>query len=1029
MARAPQGILRRNELTLNEREIAQRLAKRDLRGALEVARKNRNFAITQDFNKRFVNRFASGRYGLSEATSWLRRESNLARTRNQYAVESGKDQTSRFAQTLKTSNEYKARLQRLKQNRNIASGIERGGATLGKIQPNRNKTIYDRRKISITGTDIKKLITPKSLSRKTKLEKDVEKQQQREDEFEQEQALKYKQEVQARSNRGSLGTKYTLKAINLYNNKIAPVVLKKKISETDKKIIFTAGRLGNKTLQGLSLAGRNLIDGGFGKQLANFVDKIVILEKIRVDAIKRGEQKKFWKKLGNDYIANKKYADEAVQEAVKDPTTYLFALTMASSPAKNGKPSAGVNKLVTSTAKPPTQSAILKAFKNIQKTAANIGTKQNLLSNLKIYGKGAKFRIGGRSAKRSLKNKPLSKAQKRKGVTRAGQKELKSNNKGTKYETSLTIQKERVTQQPKPTDNLNVNQLKRLYQTLFNKKAPNVKKAELKRVLNRELKTKTPDFNPFSKVKVGLSFSKKKTNSGTPKTAIPKINKKTITQTAYEFSDSKGIYALRQLATKGKIVTKRIYLNGKQVKVKNLKTWESRTLRNYQKGNKKQIDLMNLQKFQKQTKRKSKPSKLERKLIRNKALGKKITSTQQQQLLKKLLSKRQQKFIKNRNRLKESRQKRVKFDTNVEVNKFFSRSSRLTKRRLSEKSTQNFQIKAEVTKYMRQLNKDVSKAVKPKSKKTIIKKGKTKTTKKTIIKKGKSQKGNKNNKVIVTKSTTQIKVQNTFTFARGTISRQQASLLNKTSIIAGVKATFSTISGVATSLTNAVALNQKQDIKYLQEQVYDTINVEITKAGPKTTNRGIQTSSVRNFNNNNNIKTRTGIKKIRSGGNPKKKEKRKNNPEILKIGLPKLPKSVKNPSSYDVYVRRSGKYYKANGVSLTKAGANKFGKFIVNNSVRASYFVVGTGLKARKTPKYITSTPNKYFRVTKTKSKLKSGSIVEKRKYRINTKGEKSGLSVSQLLSRARRKKTTTKKRKVTKKKTVKKKKTRKMKK
>jgi hypothetical protein len=62
--------------------------------------------------------------------------------------------------------------------------------------------------------------------------------------------------------------------------------------------------------------------------------------------------------------------------------------------------------------------------------------------------------------------------------------------------------------------------------------------------------------------------------------------------------------------------------------------------------------------------------------------------------------------------------------------------------------------------------------------------------------------------------------------------------------------------------------------------------------------------------------------------------------------------------------------------------------------------VVGVKTKGVKLPKFVRKTPLNLFRRPKKKSKLAPKTVVEKRKYLINTSGERKGLRARQLIKR-----------------------------
>lgn len=109
----------------------------------------------------------------------------------------------------------------------------------------------------------------------------------------------------------------------------------------------------------------------------------------------------------------------------------------------------------------------------------------------------------------------------------------------------------------------------------------------------------------------------------------------------------------------------------------------------------------------------------------------------------------------------------------------------------------------------------------------------------------------------------------------------------------------------------------------------------------------------------------------------------------------------KNARGYNAWVLANKRWRKANRKPLAKVQANKIGKYVAENSISASYVVVGTLKKATKR-KIKLSAPSRNFRPTKSKTKPK-GTRVELRGKRINTQGEKRRLKVASVIARARK--------------------------
>jgi len=121
---------------------------------------------------------------------------------------------------------------------------------------------------------------------------------------------------------------------------------------------------------------------------------------------------------------------------------------------------------------------------------------------------------------------------------------------------------------------------------------------------------------------------------------------------------------------------------------------------------------------------------------------------------------------------------------------------------------------------------------------------------------------------------------------------------------------------------------------------------------------------------------------------------------IKRVSKKEEPQDVKNPTGYDVYIKKGALYKRLNKRAYTKAGASAFGRWLVNNSTARTFLVVGVKKKATKLPKYVRKTPKKLFRQPKKRSKLKNKTVVERSRYLINTRGEKKGLRASALLKR-----------------------------
>jgi len=112
----------------------------------------------------------------------------------------------------------------------------------------------------------------------------------------------------------------------------------------------------------------------------------------------------------------------------------------------------------------------------------------------------------------------------------------------------------------------------------------------------------------------------------------------------------------------------------------------------------------------------------------------------------------------------------------------------------------------------------------------------------------------------------------------------------------------------------------------------------------------------------------------------------------------KTIKELKRLRKVNVYVKRKGaktRYLRANKGYLTPSEAVKFARYVTDNSRLASF--IFTQSKLIKRQRFTISTPAYKFRGRKRTSKLPKGARVEKRKYRLDTSGEKKQISVAKL--------------------------------
>jgi len=108
-------------------------------------------------------------------------------------------------------------------------------------------------------------------------------------------------------------------------------------------------------------------------------------------------------------------------------------------------------------------------------------------------------------------------------------------------------------------------------------------------------------------------------------------------------------------------------------------------------------------------------------------------------------------------------------------------------------------------------------------------------------------------------------------------------------------------------------------------------------------------------------------------------------------------KDKKKKLGYDVFLKKQGakRYTKVNSGALSISHARNMGRYLTDNTPRASYRLKFTRRKI--TQKFIRQTPAKKFRQVKARTKLPQRTVVEKRKFRIDTKGEKAGITIKGL--------------------------------
>lgn len=128
-------------------------------------------------------------------------------------------------------------------------------------------------------------------------------------------------------------------------------------------------------------------------------------------------------------------------------------------------------------------------------------------------------------------------------------------------------------------------------------------------------------------------------------------------------------------------------------------------------------------------------------------------------------------------------------------------------------------------------------------------------------------------------------------------------------------------------------------------------------------------------------------------------------------GLPQPPTQKRWKGGYAAYVKQGKRWLRVNTDAVAKTRAAALGRYVTENSTSVSYVIRRvTGEVSRgktRVPRVLQS----QFRSPKRRSKLPIKVRIERRRYRINTKGEKRGLKAAQLISQVRKKRKTTKKR------------------
>jgi len=94
----------------------------------------------------------------------------------------------------------------------------------------------------------------------------------------------------------------------------------------------------------------------------------------------------------------------------------------------------------------------------------------------------------------------------------------------------------------------------------------------------------------------------------------------------------------------------------------------------------------------------------------------------------------------------------------------------------------------------------------------------------------------------------------------------------------------------------------------------------------------------------------------------------------------------------------------ANKNPITKTNANRLGKAVTDNTISASYIVRKAAGKPVKVIRSIIKVMESKFRSPVRRSKLPKGTRVERRKRRLDTRGEKRGITVARYLAKRKKK-------------------------
>jgi len=111
--------------------------------------------------------------------------------------------------------------------------------------------------------------------------------------------------------------------------------------------------------------------------------------------------------------------------------------------------------------------------------------------------------------------------------------------------------------------------------------------------------------------------------------------------------------------------------------------------------------------------------------------------------------------------------------------------------------------------------------------------------------------------------------------------------------------------------------------------------------------------------------------------------------------IPSFDATGGKEQAYDAFVREKGKFIKANNKPMTKRHAKAYASDIVDNSASASFTIKKTSGKPQPTPLGTLFVMGGKFRKSKKNKKV----IVEKRTFRIDTAGEKQGITAKGLIA------------------------------